>query len=343
MPSLASPFIGNERAITALRRAVASGSTQHAYLFVGPEHVGKATLATWLAQALNCDTEQPPCGECSTCTRIAESKHADVFTVTLEPTSEGSQRTAVSVDQMREVERIVALSPYEGRTRVVTIDPADGMTTQAQNAFLKTLEEPPPNVVFVLIATDEEALLPTIRSRCQRMELRLVPVSEIETALAADGADTDQARSLARLAGGRPGLAFAMAREPEYLERRSETIEQTRSLTAMPLADRMDLAEQLAGEFREDREAMIARLKEWQGWWRDVMFVQSGAPGSVRNIDMETDLAQDAESCSPKAVLTFVKALSDAREHLLANVQARLAFEALLLDAPHSATRVTPA
>jgi DNA polymerase-3 subunit delta' len=244
---------------------------------------------------------------------------------------------------MREVERIVALSPYEGRTRVITVDPADGMTTQAQNAFLKTLEEPPPNVVFVLVATDEEALLPTIRSRCQRMELRLVPVGEIQAALAADGADADRAQSLARLAGGRPGLAFAMTRDPDYLTRRSQTIEQTRSLTTMPLADRMDLAEELVPQFREDREAMIARLKEWQGWWRDVMFVQSGAPGSVRNIDMEAELAQDAESCSPKAVLRFVKALSDAREHLLANVQARLAFEALFLDAPHSATRVSAA
>jgi len=349
-----APFIGNERAVGALKRALAGGMTQHAHLFVGPEHVGKATLATWLAQALNCAATNPivaqgpspeigPCGECSPCLRIAGSKHADVFTISVEPTSDGPLRTGITVDQIREVAGIVALAPYEGRTRVVTVDPADGMTTPAQNAFLKTLEEPPPNVVFVLIAADEEALLSTIRSRCQRIELRLVPVGEIESALTAGGAEAEQARTYARLSGGRPGLAFAMANDAEYMVRRSEMIEQARSLTAMTIADRMDLAEKLAEKFRNNRAPMLERLRGWQVWWRDVVLVQSGAPDAVVNVDLETELAHDATSCDPAAVVAFVKALSDAREHLRVNVLARLAFEALLLDAPRTETRVTPA
>jgi DNA polymerase-3 subunit delta' len=192
---MTTDFIGNQRAIGVIERAVA-GSPQHAYLFAGPERVGKATLALRLAQALNCAAEGArPCGGCSLCRRIASGAHADVFTVTVEPTSEGSQSTAVSVDQMREVERTVALAPYEGRSRVVIIDPADGMTASAQNAFLKTLEEPPPHVVFVMVSAQPEKLLPTVLSRCQRIDFRLVPAEAIEKALLDRGKGGEEART----------------------------------------------------------------------------------------------------------------------------------------------------
>ena len=230
-------FIGNERAVAAIERALADGTLAHAYLFAGPERVGKAALALRLAHALNCiasvgarhasalqgDDAQgaapcgecaAPCGECAACVRIAAGIHADVRTVTVEVTDEGPQRKAISVEQMREVERAVALAPFEGRTRVVIVDPADEMTAGAQNAFLKTLEEPPPHVVFVLVPTRGERLLPTVRSRCRRIDFRLLPASEIERALESEPVELERARLLARLARGRIGWALAMARDP---------------------------------------------------------------------------------------------------------------------------------
>lgn len=331
---MTTPFIGNQRALAAIDRAVASGRLQHAYLLAGPERVGKATLAIRLAQALNCRSEGVPCGECSTCQRIASGAHADVFTVSVEPVSEGSQRTAISVDQMREVERTVALAPYEGGWRVIIIDPADEMTQQAQNAFLKTLEEPPPRVVFVMVATRPDRLLPTVLSRCQRIDFRLVPAGDIESALLARGAAAGQARTLARLAAGRPGWAFAMADDPKLLERRRETIEQGRSFGNLPMADRMDIAEKLAARFRESREEILSRIDLWEGWWRDVLLVQSGAADSVANADMADELTADSRACSKAAVLAHVKALGEARERLVMNVSARLVLENLMLGAP---------
>src|SRR3990172_2284264 len=167
---------GNARAVAGVSRSLASESPPHAYLFTGPERVGKATLALRLAQALNCDrtvsrlpvaqgpSPEPsrpddptaPCLQCTPCTRIASSLHADIQTVRLELNDDGEPKTAIAVDQIRDVERAVALNPYEGRTRVVIIDPADLLTDEAQNAFLKTLEEPPPHGVIILIATREE-------------------------------------------------------------------------------------------------------------------------------------------------------------------------------------------
>jgi DNA polymerase-3 subunit delta' len=330
-------FIGNERAVAAIERAVAGGSPQHAYLFAGPERVGKAALAMRLAQALNCAADgERPCGDCSACRRIASRAHADVFTVTLEPTSEGSQSTAVGVDQMREVERTVALAPYEGRSRVVIIDPADGMTTEAQNAFLKTLEEPPPHVVFVMVSAQPERLLPTVLSRCQRIDFRLVPAEAIESALRERGADGEEARTLARLAAGRPGWSFAMAAEPAMLERRREAIAQTRSFMTLSMAERMKLAEKLAGRFKEKRDDVFDRIHEWESWWRDVLLAQSGAAESAANVDMRSEMEADAQACSQGAVLAFVKALGEAREHLRANVSARLVLEYLMLQVPRA-------
>lgn len=334
---MTTAFIGNERAVAAIDRAVASGSPQHAYLFAGPGRVGKATLALRLAQALNCNAAgEPPCGECSPCRRIASGSHADVFTVTVEPTSEGAQHTAIGVDQMREVERIVSLAPYEGRSRVVIIDPADGMTTEAQNAFLKTLEEPPPRVVFVIVSPQPEKLLPTVISRCQRIDFRLVPAEAIESALRERGTGAEEARKLGRLASGRPGWAFAMAAEPALLEKRREAIEQARSFVTLPMADRMELAEKLAERFRERRDDVLERIDEWEGWWRDVLLAQAGAAESAANVDLRTELEADARDCPRADVLAFVKALGEAREQLRANVSARLALEYLMLQAPRA-------
>jgi DNA polymerase-3 subunit delta' len=333
-------LIGNARAVQALARSLQAGSRSGAYLLVGPERVGKATFANRLAQALNCDAEQPPCSGCSQCRRIASGIHADVQTVTVQPVEEGPQHKAIGVEQVREVERAVSLTPYEGRVRVVIFDPADEMTTQAQNAFLKTLEEPPPHVTFVLVASREERLLDTVRSRLKRIELGLVPTAEIEAALIQAGVERERVRLLARLARGRPGWALAAAQDPSLLGRRQEALRSARSLAAMSIADRMDAAERLHDELRRDRERVLDLLGEWQGWWRDVLLAQSGAEDGIANVDMLDALHDDARRYRRDEVTTFVQALIDARGYLEKNVQSRLVLEALALEAPRAGAAV---
>lgn len=327
-------LIGNEKAVSAVAGAVAAGSWSHAYLFAGPEGTGKATLARQFAQAVNCVAPQPPCGECSHCRRIAASAHSDVFTLTVEATTEGPQHKAIAVEQVREVERVTALSPFEGSCRVVIIDPADAMTTGAQNAFLKTLEEPPSHVVFILVATHPERLLETVVSRCRRIDFRLAPRPAIERGLAERGVDAAQAALLAGPARGRPGRAIALAEQPEMAERRQQAVEEARSLPRLPIAGRMELAERLAEDFRRDREAVLWLLGEWQEWWRDVLLVQSGASDGVTGLDMLDLLRQDAAAYATAEVRAFAHAIREARRQLQENVQARLSLESLLLKAP---------
>jgi DNA polymerase-3 subunit delta' len=338
------PLIGNDAAVRILSRAVDNGSVQHAYIFAGPEQTGRRTAALLLAQALNCTTDSRPCGECTQCHRISAGNHADIRIVEIEESTDGPAHKEIGVDQLREIERAVALNPYEGRTRVVIIDPADVMSTAAQNAFLKTLEEPPAHVLIVLITSDERRLLETVRSRCARVLFRLVPVSEIEAALTGRGTEPDRAQLLARLSGGRPGWAIRAADDARFFEARRESLDAARSLPQMPLPDRIDLAEKLSENFRQDRQAVHNRINGWLDWWRDVVLVQSGADDSVANSDRVADLREDAGRWPGEEVLAFVRSLIATSEYLTANVQPKIALDALMLDVPggaESATRHT--
>ncbi len=341
-------LVGQERAVAALAGALATGRAAHAYLLVGPEHVGKHTLALKLAQALNCEGEEPsfdklrtgPCDGCEPCRRIAAGIHADVQTLTVEEAEEEDERRkGIHVSQIRELQRVTSLKPFQGRSRVVIIDPADEMNVSAQNAFLKTLEEPPPQVVFVLVTADESRLLPTIRSRCRRLELRLPSVADVEVALRERDVDEERARLLGRLSAGRVGWALEVAADPSLLERRGESLSQAGALASMTVAQRLELAERLAQEYRRRPEALLAQLEAWRDWWRDVLILQAGAEDGVANVDRLPDLRRDAARLRRDEVAAFVRALQEARGYLGENAQPRLVMETLLLEAPREAPR----
>ena len=327
-------LIGNTRAVDALAAAVRDGSPARSYIFAGPERVGKAATAVRLAQALNCTGDGPPCLSCEACRRIGEAKFTDVQTVTIETGGEGPAHKNISVEQMRDVEASVALSPYEGRMRVVIIDPADLMSDGAQNAFLKTLEEPPPHAVFVLITADTDRLLETVRSRCRRVDFGLVAADEIAAGLVERGVAADQAAVLARLAAGRPGWAIEAAERPELLERRAEALDAAHALAGMSMADRVDRAGALSDAFKRERAPVDETLEQWLGWWRDIMLAQSGAIDAIANVDRRDEVEEDATRFDRADVAAFVEALRDTRQYLRENVQSRIALDALVLRAP---------
>ena len=198
-----SEVIAQDRALTPLRSALRRGTLHHAYLFGGPEGVGKARVARLLAQAANCEGgvagpggfREDPCGTCGPCRKIEKGLHPDVVALaeervmakagTWEPKGGRSPSKDIVVDQVRDVvDRRLSLRRFEGRRRFVLIDPADTMNPQAQNALLKTLEEPPDDTTLVLVASSPDALLPTIRSRCARVTFGPLPDGFIRARLA---------------------------------------------------------------------------------------------------------------------------------------------------------------
>jgi DNA polymerase-3 subunit delta' len=219
---------GQAPAVAAVRSMIAGGAP-HAVLLTGPGSVGKTTLALDLAAGLLCEARLPaerPCRACRACRRVASGNHPDLHR--LAPGGSGNQIKigATTTDPrpgVRELVDDLSLMSMEGGARVAVIEGAHRMNEDAQNALLKTLEEPPPGVVIVLCADDEERLLPTIRSRCQRIRLGTLRGREIEAWLTDRGlADAPTAARAARLADGRPGLALAYVRAPDALAARAE-------------------------------------------------------------------------------------------------------------------------
>ncbi len=236
----------------------------HAILVAGPASVGKTTLARDLAAALLCTAgaaEPVPCGRCGACLRVASGNHPDLHV--LRPAGPGGQVRIGGRDAaepgVRDLVVGLALSAAEGGARVAIVESAHRMNDDAQNALLRTLEEPPPGVVIVLCADDEDRLLPTIRSRCVRIRLGPVSSRSIEGLLGELSlADPPAAARLARLAEGRPGVAIALARRPDAVRGREELLRHLLDLTDEGPAARLTAAPSLLAAARGSATAGFA-------------------------------------------------------------------------------------
>ena len=242
---------GQPAALAAGRAIVKAGSS-HAILLVGPAGTGKTTLALDLAAGLLCTAEPVtarPCRACRACRMVDSGNHPDLHRIG--PDGPGGQirigeRSNADPGTVRGLISSLALMPVEGGARVAIVEGAHRTNEDAQSALLKTLEEPPGGVLLILCADDEERLLPTIRSRCARIRLGPVGGRDIEALLAERGvADPPEAARLARLSGGRPGLALAYAAAPEAVRSRGEIARQLLDLLDARRARRLTAVREL--------------------------------------------------------------------------------------------------
>ena len=334
-------IVGHDWAVDYFRRSIAADRIAHAYLFAGPSHIGKAALALRLAQALIC--ERPgvdPCLECRACKRTANGNHPDVRTVSL-ATQAAAQKAdetksrELRIDTVREWQRDIDLRPFEARRRVFILDDADKLTDQAANAMLKTLEEPPPYAVLILIAQGSGDLLPTIVSRCRVMRLRPSRRETIALALRLRyGIEQGDADLLAAWSSGRFGWAVAAFDDPEILEQQRTALDALAALRGAGRVAQLKWAEERAKEYRADQSTVLHWLQLWQTWWRDVLLVAGGCGASVTYLDRRPELDLAASSAPLARVHDFLSRLDQARAQLADNVNPQLALENLALHVP---------
>jgi len=327
--------IGQSRAVSLLQRSLETNSLAHAYLVIGPAHVGKMTLALNLAQALNCETSEVPCGECASCRKIASLRHADVQITVLNDGTSEENRTRIGVGQIDEILHSASLPPFEGKYKVFIIDGAEFLSIGAANRLLKTLEEPEAKVVFILLTIDERLLLPTVVSRCQRIELSLVPANEIEAALEKNWAvEPEKARLLARLSHGCLGWAISAALDDSLTQQRSEWLDRLLDISGGDGEERFAYASQLATRFGQNRESVYQRLELWLEWWRDLLLVKMGLIDNITNIDRADKLTEMAKNYNLTQIRAFIQSIRAAGGQLRQNASPRLALEVLMLDVP---------
>ena len=334
---------GQDHLLKRLEPSLRQRRQSHAYLLSGPPHVGKMKLAINLAQAMNC-LEGPgvPCGSCTQCTRIAQGLHADIRTLAPGQGEDArSARTMIGINEIKEALRRVNLNPYEGSTSVVILDGAESMSDEAANALLKTLEEPPPQVMFLLLTANEDAVLPTVRSRCQTLGLLPLPKDQLVKRLITDfQATPEQAEQLYRLSRGCLGWAINALEDSQVLEQRQADLEKMQETLDAGLETRFTYANEVASLFGSDRDAAKDLLALWLRWWRDLLLIKEGAEEFLHNADHADSLRRQASSLSTPQIVQFINRLMQTLASLDSNANPRLAMEVLMLNLPIEAGRV---
>ena len=323
-----------DRAIAEqLHRSLQRGRLAHAYLFSGPRDSGTETMATALAQALNCLQEKyDTCGACDSCRRIADGTHPDVYWMRPE-----SKSRRIRVEQIREFQNVVALKPAVGRMKVGIVVDADCMTEEAGNAFLKTLEEPPSRTIIVLLTTEPQRLLPTILSRCLRISFgrtvaKRSPEQEKTLALLAEFSRV-RPRGIVNVYCLHAALTALLGQMRTEIQNRIEAELDARGYDTLEADAREKLEEQQAaqieGEYRGVREQL---LEEMYAWFGDVLLCVAGAgPDLLAHPDRLTELQQAAAGLAYDRAATHLDAIERIRDALARNISEPFALEVGLL------------
>jgi DNA polymerase-3 subunit delta' len=311
---------GHDRQKDILRRALAADRLAHAYLFEGPDGVGKRLMALALVRALFCP-EGTGCGTCASCRKVDHGNHPDLYLV--EPDG-----VSIKIEQVRALQRELAFRPLEAQRKVCLINGAEKLNPAAGNALLKTLEEPSSRALLILLTPLPENVLGTIRSRCQRLPFARIPRPEIEVLLRERLAlDESQGHVLAALSEG--SFERALGRDQDfYLEQRRDLLKALTALSRASVIPCLDLAKTLA----EDKERLPEVLEMFQAFYRDLLLFQHGSdPAELVNVDLLEKIRRVAAREDVPSLLRKLDALNACQRQLARNVNRQLALEVLLL------------
>jgi DNA polymerase III subunit delta' len=341
-------FIGNTRAVEILKRAIQQDRVPHAMIFAGPAGIGKCTLALLVAQRLNClsPVNNEACDRCPACSRIRaviESRnlpclslksgfcgscanclvrkkcHPDIRLI--EP-----EKSTIGIGQIREMINEIAFQPLEAKFRVVVLDPAEQMRTEAHNSLLKTLEEPPSRTIIILVTTNPYMLLETIRSRSRLLQFGEISRELILQHLIDEGRPADEARIAAALSGGSLAAAIAFNSQ-EYREVREQAL---RFLELILNKGGFSEANSIAAEITKDKQLFQLWINSAEALLQDIYYA-STAPDRIGQQDLRHRLQQLAQAEPRSFVVSVIDAVRKLKSELQFNVNRQIAVEAMFL------------
>ena len=334
--TLLDEIIGQEKAIAFLKRIIANDRIASAYLFAGIRGTGKTTTALAFALSLNCRNpiDGDGCNKCSSCKKIIDGNHPDL--IIIEPDED---KKVIRIDQIREINRHLAFSPALGGYRIIILDPAEKMTDEAANAFLKTLEEPPPRNTFILNVRDPGELFPTIVSRCQKVPFKALPSEDIVSWLVKkENMDEEKAKILARLSEGSLGKAITLAKDGLLVDR-ANWVDMLNSVIHGPSDMLLDLAKKFSEfgkkaatnkKLKDDRIALMLGI--WKSWYRDMLLIKlGGTVDLILNSDLVNLCKKASTSYTVDGLIRSLAVIARAEHDLMTNKNLLFLLERSLL------------
>ena len=317
--------VGHKDIIQYIRNAVTSGQVSHAYIMNGDRGSGKKLLASLFAMTLLCEKKGPdPCNNCHSCKQANSGNHPDIIRVTHE------KPNTISVDDIREqVNNTVAIKPYQGPYKIYIIDRAELMTPQAQNALLKTIEEPPEDAVFMLLTENAEVLLPTICSRCVMLKLRNIKDTLIKRYLMEHLQVPDyKADVCTAFAQGNVGRAIMLANSEHFNEIKEEAVQLLKYIHEMELSEVIAAVNNITTYKLEITDYLDIIMI----WYRDVLLYKATKEiDKVVFKDQINFIKEQAKTSSYEGIEKILKSLEKAKTRLKANVNFELVMELLFL------------
>ena len=318
-------IIGHQQQIRLLENAIQHQRVAHAYLFGGPEGVGKKQVAQIFARIMLCELNSG-CGHCNSCANTAAGSHPDYHTIQ-------AGGDSIKIEQIRELQSQLVLRSFSGRGKICLIDGADLMTREAANALLKTLEEPVAGTFIILISSHPELLLPTILSRCQKITFSRLPQQELARHLCQELSVTPTAATvLAAISDGSFSKALGQNQDL-YLKKRVELIQALSALSATSTIQTFEFAQYLKGE----KILLEEILGIFEIFFRDLLLHKQGQPQTAMiNQDLMPLIQQQAEVLSTPQILTNIEAVDQARRNLARNINVHLAMDHMLMRITHA-------
>lgn len=322
-------IIGQERAIGFLKNAISNKKIATGYLFTGIKGIGKSSTALAFALSLDCinPVDNDGCGECQSCRRMINGNHPDLLTIDLL-----EKRDSIVVEQIRDINREISFPPALEGYRVIIIESAERMTVEAANAFLKTLEEPPSNNIFILIATDTSRLLSTIISRCQKVHFRPISEVEIEEYLMHNkGVDEGRAKIAARLSEGSIGRAEMFAEDDLYSDR-IDYINMFNDIINETSLSLFTIAQKFAHKDNPKDNRMNIMLRVWKSLYRDMLLIKyGGLQEFIINFDVKEKLESSSAAYTIDGLLQSISIIIKAERDVMANLNPLFLIERSLL------------
>lgn len=316
-----SEVIGHDLQIQMLKKAIASHTLAHGYLFDGQEGVGKRKVAMALAKTALCGKGDEACGICPSCVQFDSENHPDFLLI--EPDG-----LSIKDKQMEEFQSFIYIKPFESSVKVLVVDGADAMTVRAQNRILKIVEEPPGHAIIIMIAKNREALLPTVLSRLQKLSFNRLSSESMAAYLIKAGYDRDQAALSASYADGSLGKALAFISSEDFQVKRTDALACLRYLHEGDVLKAFERMEPYLG----DKVNTISFIELVIIWYRDALLYLTHSESTLRftqavSDDFEVLCAQ----LNPQRVPVYIEVADSAIRAINANANAPLTADAMLL------------